>query len=404
MKKLLLVLAFTAMSAYCAFADVVISGHVRSYLSRNAIIDAEVRVPGTNVSVIANEDGFFSLKLDYMPSSMVVSAVGHRNRTLNEAEISANPGKLEIWLIPETRFLDQVTVYSPDYIVETAIRNIPYNYAPQSEVLSCFYRETTRKSNRYVTVREAVFDVYKSDYSHGISRDKVQVHKGRSLASRRNIDTVAIKVLGGPYEAVLVDIVKNREILFYPEDIPAYNFTMAEGTSIDDRPQYVIHFQPKDTRPYALYHGTMYIDMELLAFTRVEFSLEMDDQVKATSAMLQKKPVGLRFRPRELTTVISYHYDGNCFRLNYLRNYYSFSCDYKKRLFYATCRVVSEMVVTDYHASEIPNLRKEAFNRYDFLDNQTADFNDSAFWADYNILEPSESLEHAIGRLKKIAR
>lgn len=70
MKKLLLVLAFTAMSAYCAFADVVISGHVRSYLSRNAIIDAEVRVPGTNVSVIANEDGFFSLKLDYHASEI----------------------------------------------------------------------------------------------------------------------------------------------------------------------------------------------------------------------------------------------------------------------------------------------------------------------------------------------
>jgi hypothetical protein len=49
----------------------------------------------------------------------------------------------------------------------------------------------------------------------------------------------------------------------------------------------------------------------------------------------------------------------------------------------------------------VPIAREDMFRVTDVLDDKAAEFMDPDFWADYNIIEPSESLEHAIGRLKK---
>ena len=49
----------------------------------------------------------------------------------------------------------------------------------------------------------------------------------------------------------------------------------------------------------------------------------------------------------------------------------------------------------------MPIARAEAFRSVDYLIEKAAEFQDPDFWKDYNIIEPSESLEHAIGRLRR---
>ena len=405
MNRFLLTISLWAIALLC-LADVTISGHVRSFVTHDAIVDAEIRIPGSNASVITNEDGFFTFKVSALPRQLIVSALGHRNKTVSQQVLAQQTDNVEIWLIPETRILDAVTVYTAEDLVKTAIERIEQNYVPTDERLSCFYRETTRKQSRFVNVSEAVMSLYKTNYRRDVTRDQVYVIKGRSLISERAKDTLAVEVMGGPHTAVMLDAVKNREFFLYADDLPYYQFTMLEGTSIDERPQYVIRFEPLPYHPlnYALFHGTLYIDMERLAFSRMELSLDMSDPQKATDVMLIKKPHGLRFRPRELTTTISYHFDGEHFRLSYLRNFFHFNCDWKKRWFSTSYRVVTEMVVTDYIADEVPRSRKGSFGQRDVLDTKSEDFNDPQFWESYNILEPSESLEHAVSRLKKRVR
>lgn len=384
-------------------AEVTLSGHVRSLASREAVADAEIRIPGSNASVITNEDGFFTFKVSDLPRSLTVSALGHRNLSVSHQKLTDTPDHLVLWLLPETRILDAVTVYSADELVRQAIARIPANYSRDTERLSCFYRETTRKQNRYVNLNEAVTSLYKTSYNRDVNRDQVYVVKGRSLISQRAKDTLSVKVMGGPYESVILDAVKNREVFLYEDDLPCYHFTMQEGTSIDERAQFVISFEPVAERPYALYRGKLYIDVERLAFTRMELSVDMSNLDKATRMMLVKKPLGLRFRPREMTTTVCYHFDGKQFRLSYLRNFFHFNCDWKKRWLSTTYRVVSEMVVTDYVADEMPLSRRGSFRSHDLLDPSSENFNDPAFWESYNILEPSESLEHAVEKLKKRA-
>ena len=177
---------------------------------------------------------------------------------------------------------------------------------------------------------------------------------------------------------------------------------MGMPTYIGDRLQFVIHFHP-GPRPvdWALYHGTLYIDRELLSFTRIEMSMDMSDVDKATRQMIIKKPLSLRVTPKELSVVISYRLKDGQSRLEYFRSTMRFNCDWKKRLFATAYAVVNELVVTDLREPAVPIPRAEAFRSVDYLIEKAAEFQDPDFWKDYNIIEPSESLEHAIGRLRR---
>lgn len=59
----------------------------------------------------------------------------------------------------------------------------------------------------------------------------------------------------------------------------------------------------------------------------------MDNKVKAVQAILAKKPYGLRFKPQELSFLVTYKdMDGKTY-LNYIRNRIRFKCDWKRKLF-----------------------------------------------------------------------
>ena len=65
---------------------------------------------------------------------------------------------------------------------------------------------------------------------------------------------------------------------------------------------------------------------------------------------------------------------------------------------------MSELVVTDRLATGKDAKRpkgRSSFDKHDRFYDKVEFFDDPDFWADYNIIEPTESLEHAIGKLKK---
>ena len=170
---------------------------------------------------------------------------------------------------------------------------------------------------------------------------------------------------------------------------------------LNDRPHYVISFAPAVILPYALYQGRLYIDKERLSFSRAEFSLDMNDRVKATEAILRKKPFGLRFRPLEVSFLVTYKEQAGVTHLSYIRNEVRFKCDWKRKLFSTNYTVVSEMVVTDGREEQNGIPYRFAFKADQSLSDKVLDFADESFWGAYNIIEPTESLENAVHKLKK---
>lgn len=383
---------------------ITISGVVRDKHNKKTLEYVNISIPGSNVGTVTNTEGEFSLKIKETDRNKMadVSHVGYFNSKISLGENSSK--KQTIWMYPYINLLNEVTIHAqnPIYIVQEAIKKIPVNYGNKSNMLTGFYREIAQKGRRYVNISEAIVNIYKTPYSETIERDRAQISKGRRLISQRERDTLAVKLLGGPVIAVYQDIVKNPDFLFDIESLSYYKFRMEEPTSIGNRPQFVISFEPRVNLPYALCYGKLYIDKERLSFSRAEFNLSMNDKNKATQAILRKKPFGLRFKPIEVSYLVAYEDRGNTTYLKYLRNNIRFKCDWKRKLFSTNYTILSEMVITDLQENNVAAIPyKTSFKMNQAFSDKVDDFANDKFWGAYNIIKPTESLEHAVSKLRK---
>jgi len=382
-----------------------ISGVVKDKSSRKKLEYVNISVPGSNVSSITNEEGSFVLKIkdSIQAKEIEFSRIGYFSTRIPVAGIDLSDQTF--YLTSNDKQLKEVVIESwesPVDLVKEALRRIAQNYSNKPNLLTGFYRETVQKGKKFINISEAVINIYKSPYSETGAYDRVQIFKGRNLVTTKVSDTLAVKLLGGPNLSIYADIVKNPEILFDEESLYNFNFKTENAEFLDNRQQYVVSFTPAVTMPYPLCYGTLYIDKETLAFTRAQFFMDMRDRNKATEAILRKKPAGLRFKPDEVSFVVSYKQrDGKSY-LNYIRNGVKFKCDWQRKLFATNYTVLSEMVVTESKEDLVSNIpRKESFNRNESLSDKVMSFYDDNFWGAYNIIEPTESLESAVDKLKK---
>lgn len=384
-----------------------VTGIIKDKETRKALANVNVSVQGSNIGTVTNSDGVFSLKVsqEELGRGIHVSHIGFQNLFLSADALTSSTKRPTIWLTPTAITLDMVNVYGGDplELVEKALKKIPQNYAAHDHLFSAFYRETIQKRKRYIGISEAVLDVYKTDYKmRDISHDRVQILRGRRLQSQKSSDTLAVKIAGGPNMPVFLDIVKNGEDLLNVNMLHCYRFAMQISMSIDDRMQYVVAFEPRMILDYPLYRGLLYIDQKTLAITRAEFELDMSDEEKSARFILRRKPMGLRFKLQEVSYLVTYRYQDGKSYLNYLRNNIRFKCDWKKRLFSSTFTTSTEMVMVDRNDRPEERIRmKDAFKQREvFYDVVEAYWNED-FWKDYNIIEPTESLESAVKKLKK---
>lgn len=386
---------------------VTIQGVIRDKESRQVIYNANIAVVGSNIGTVSNADGVFVLKVPKgeLDDGLLVSHVGYLNSRITMESITQQEEQLKIWLRPSTEWLYEVNVYGgdPRDLVKQAIEKIEANYADRDNMYRAFYRETVQKGRRYIGVAEAVMDVYKTEYRfRDIFRDRSQLLRGRRLVSQRAKDTLSVKLAGGPVTPVYLDVVKNADELLSINQLDNYLFLMDKPTSLDNRMQYVVAFYPQKSLNYALYIGKLYIDQSTLSFTRVEFEMDLSNRAKATNTILQKKPLSLRFRPLEVSYVVTYRQQNGKTYLNYIRNNIRFKCDWKKRLFSSTYTTTSEVVMVDRDEAPVNGIKsRNSFKRTQVFDDIVDEYWDPDYWKDYNIIEPTESLDTAVKKLRK---
>ena len=385
-----------------------VSGVVRDKESRKKLENVAVSLVGTPIGTVTNAEGVFSLKIPHMDTilQLELSHIGYMNARFSaSAPEGSNNMYATILMIPIALQLNEVVAYgnSARRIVEEAMERIPKNYPSGESMTSAFYRETVQKGHRYISISEAMLDVYKTSYRQRTTdRDKVQIDKARRLLSQKQSDTLGVKVVGGPNLPLFMDVVKNAYALFDEETLDYYSFVQEPSVFIDDRLQYVISFRPRVKLDYALYVGRVFIDREHLAFTRAEFELDLSDRERAVAAILYKKPLGLRFRPQKVSFLITYRQHDGVTCLNYICNEMCFKCDWKRRLFSSSYVARSEMVAVD--REEHPErviARRDAFKPYQVFYDIVKEYWSEDFWKDYNIIEPTESLEDAVKKLRK---
>ena len=408
-KFLLLVVFMLINATYLSAIDpvgvITISGVVKDQQSKKTIENVSVSVLGTNIGTVTNADGVFTIKLSdsLQASNIEFVHIGYSNKRI---PIEHNVSGIVVSLSPNAIVLNEASILSGNAakLVEEALRRVGENYSDRPNLLTGFYRETVQKRRTYIGVSEAIIDIYKRPYNEemGIDRERVQINKGRRLISQKASDTIAVKLQGGPNNSIYFDFVKNPDLILNLNMLSEYHFKITGNVMINEREHYAVDFTPAVIRPIPLYKGTLYIDKATLCFSRAEFSMDMKDEDKATQAILQKKPRGLRFSPEEVSFLVSYREQDGKSYISYVRNNLKFKCDWKRKLFRTNYAVVSEMVVIDGKKENVTAIPyRQSFHSYQAFSDKVSDFLDADFWQNYNIIEPTESLELAVNKLRK---
>ncbi|MGN0280956.1 MAG: carboxypeptidase-like regulatory domain-containing protein [Prevotella sp.] len=391
----------------CSDSIVTLKGVVKDVSTKKRLANVNIYISGKDIGTVTNADGVFSLKIKQEDATGGVrfSCLGYANRKMAWKDLCGGNAESTIYLNPISRILSEVTVYGGDAktLVKEALKKIDINYPPFPATLNMFYRETIMKGSRFVGISEGVMDVYKDGYKKRTAiKDRVRMLRGRKLLSQKAKDTLAVKIQGGPMLAIYLDIVKNGEAIFYDKELSFFSFKHEHVEMLNDRLHYVVSFKPMVCMDYPLYSGLLYIDSQSLCLTRAEMSLDVSDVEKANKTVLMKKPVGLRFRCKESSFVVAYRQHGERSYLDYIRNTIRFKCDWKRRLFSSAYTATAEMVVVDVEndASKRIPLSESYSNKSLFSDEAEQNW-DKDFWKDYNIIEPTESLEKAVTKLRK---
>ena len=381
-------------------------GVVRDAANKTPLENVHVTVVGSNIGTVSNADGRFVLKLtpDEVHYGLHFAHLGYHNLQLAAQELLQG-GELQVALHPSSVVVKEISVFGGDgrHLVEAAIARIAENYPRHEHSFTAFYRETVQKRRRYINVAEAVMQVHKSDYAVRIPyRDRARIERGRRLVSQRKRDTLAVKVAGGPAMPVFLDLVKNPDELLGAGELFHYNFRIEQPVMLDDRMQYVVSFAPRVELPYALYIGKLYLDQETLAVTRAEYHLDVEERDKAVERILHKRPTGLRLRPQEVSFLVTYKRQGGRYYLNYLRHTIRFRCDWARRSFASNYTTISEMVMVDRQEPPAEGIRlRDSYSQRAIFTDVVDAYWEEDFWRDYNIIEPTESLETAVERLRK---
>ena len=381
-----------------------VTGKLKDAKTNEKIIYANISVPGTAIGTVSNSEGEFILKVD-KSLNIDVFEVAHLSYATTKFKISEGVGKEKtFYLEPKILMLSEITIVPKDArsVVEAALSNIRKNYPEVPNMMTGFYRETIRQRRDYVSISEAVVDIYKAAYQ-SMQDDQVKIYKGRKGTNVKKADTLMVQLQGGPNVAMLLDIVKNTDLSIALDNLDNYQFEFASMVNINDKPNWVISFSPNVVKEEPLYYGKLYISQEKMAITRAEFSLDLKDADKASRVFVQKKPMGLIFMPTSTSYLVTYKEQNNKLYLNYVRVDLKFRCDWKKRLFKNYYTVMSEVAITDRHEDNITKFAsKETFKPSMVFADKVQNFSDPNFWGNSNIIEPEESIENAIKKLSKI--
>jgi len=420
MKRILLIIAAAAITyagtaqhasqaAVYAQDTKIFNGRLVDASNNQRIPFATVWMRGTSISVVSNGEGDFSLKVpaEFPIDSIYVKHMGYRQQALLMAP---NPDdRVNIRLTQSAINIEGITVNpsEPLRILRTALNIVRSNYPITPQRMVGFYREMIMKNNRYVSVVEAIPDIYKAS-TISAGGDQIRLYKGRRSYDDTRVDTLIMKYRGGLGTALNLDIAKRHDMVFvHPDSIARYYaLTMEETTEIQGRPQYVIAFnQINYVDKPMLYRGRIYIDRESMAISRCEYNMNVEEHADAYRAFVVSLPPRYRISMLESKVIVDYIYNNGVWDYNYVNLEFVARVRSDKRRFNARYTIISELVITDRGSADVEKFpSKERLKTNDLVFDKIIDYDDDGFWEGYNAIEPEQTIENAVRRLNRNVR
>ena len=407
-KVLFIVLLFANISIY-AFQKSEdfkqYKGEVVDARNNNPLIFATLTVEGTNISTITNTEGDFLLKIpkSITTGTLLVSFIGYTTKKIDITVLKSNKNK--ILLETSALKLSEVDINAPrdaKALFRETLNKKGEKYFEDHTLMTAFYRETIKKRRRNVSLSEAVVNIYKTPYSSK-RKDAVELFKARKSTDYSRLDTLALKLQGGPFNALYVDIMKYPEYIFTDESIDNYTFNFDQSTRVNNRLIYIINFKQLKDIKEPLYQGKLYIDAENKTLTSAIYNLNITDKELAARLFVRKKPKKADVWPTEVAYRVDYRNKNGKWYYGYSNALLKFKVNWDDRFFNSVYSMTAEMAVTDWEKNVEGKFPKpnERIRKSIILSDEAVGFSDPDFWGEYNIIEPEKSIEAAIKKIQR---
>lgn len=360
---------------------------------------------GTNIATISNTEGEFSLKVPLSIKNPRISIryMGYSNKLIPLSELTTQGIKIE--LQPIAMELPEISVISKDAVmlVEAMMNKLEENYPSTEMLMTAFYRETIKKNKSYASLSEAVVDVYKQSYKRDYKSDLVKLYKARKQTDYNKVDTLVFKLMGGPFNCLYLDVMKNPSLIFTDNMMRNYEFSFDKSTHLDNRLIYIVDFKQNKEYTEPLYFGKLYIDAQTLALKTAVFSLNIENREASTRMFVIKKPLNAKVYPVQANYRVDYTENDGKWYYSYSRVDLGLRVNWKRKLFNTTYNSTVEMAITDRK-----NITDEKTVRYKdrmkpsvIISDESKGFSEPDFWGEYNVIEPERSIESAIKKIQK---
>lgn len=372
--------------------------------SKEPLAFATLLVNGTNISTITNSEGEFLLKISNNSADQEVTILflGYQTKTIPLSNL--NGDDIQILLEEAVMELSEIKINAPKNahtLVKAVLDKKGENYINEETIMTAFYRETIKKRRRDASLSEAIVEIYRQPYNSS-KADKVKLIKARKSTDYNRLDTLAIKLQGGPYSSLYADVIKYPQFIFSEDDLSNYEFSFDKSTEINNRSIYVVKFKPKPNIIEPMHYGKLYIDAETYSLVSAMYNLNVDNREMASKMFVKKKPNRVTVYPTEAAYRVDYRVQNGKWYYGYSNLQLTFKVNWKGRLFNSVYTLSSEMAITDWEESLDDSFtRKESLKPTVILSDEASGFSDPAFWGEYNIIEPEKSIESAINKINK---
>ena len=366
---------------------------------------ADVSLTNSNISTITNKEGEFSIKVpkNQLNESLIISFLGYKQQKVKLSEIDNANAK--IYLEPAATILASVDIVRPKDAYDLVKKTLSLkgeNYLTENAYMTGFYRESIKKRNRNASLAEAIVSIEKQPYTNYKS-DKITLIKSRKQTNYNRLDTLALKLQGGPFGSLYADMIKYPDYVFNNETIKYYDFSFEQSTEKNGRMVYVVNFKQNSNYTMPLYYGKLYIDSQTYALTSADYNLNVENKAKASSFFVKKKPNRVEITPTEANYKVTYRVKNGKWYYSYSNMLLTFIVDWKGKLFNSKYTLNSEMAITDWNLDNntISSNENKRLRPSSILQDEVSGFTDPEFWGEYNIIEPEKSIESAIRKISR---
>lgn len=380
------------------------SGIIIDAQSNNPLVFASIGVENSNISTITNNEGEFLLKVpnSFKNASVVISFLGYQQKTIPLSDLKRRNNRIS--LEASTITLSEIKVTLPKNakeLVRKTLKSKGVNNLNEETLMTAFYRETIKKRRKNVSLAEAIVTLYKEPYN-SVKRDKIKLFKARKNTDYTKLDTLALKLQGGPFNALYIDLMKYPQFIFSDETIDLYKFSFGASTTINDQPVLVVNFKQRDEIGEPLYYGKLFIDSNTLALTSALYDLNVENKDQASALFVKKKPRDVKVYPTKAAYRVDYRQKNGKWYYGYSNVQLTFKVNKKGKLFNSVYSLSSEMAVTDWKLNIDQALKnKERLKPSIIIADEASGFSDPEFWGAYNVIEPEKSIESAIKKIQR---